>query len=99
MMVLGQRRTHESRKSEEAREGVRVSERSWTWLVYVEMNRPDRLLRNHDGTTLKMQATRNQNVFKSPYYRGVQLWERLPNVTRTLHEKKEFKHNLKGIEL
>ena len=66
---------------------------------YVEMNRPDRLLRNHDGTKFKIQATRNQKVFKSPYYRGVQLWERLPNVTQTLHEKKEFKHNLKGIEL
>ena len=42
---------------------------------YVEMNRPDRLLRNHDGTKFKIQATRNQKVFKSPYYRGVQLWE------------------------
>ena len=65
---------------------------------YVEMNRPDRLLRNHNGTKFKIQATRYQKVFKSPYYRGVQLWERLPNVKWTLHEKKEFKHNLKGIE-
>ena len=42
---------------------------------YVDMNRPDRLLRNHDGTKFKIRATRNQKVFKSPYYRGVQLWE------------------------
>ena len=66
---------------------------------YVDMARPDRLLRNHDGTQFKIQVTRNQKVYKSPYYRGVQLWERLPNVTRTLHEKKEFKSNIKGIEL
>ena len=66
---------------------------------YVDMTRPDRLLRNHDGTKFKIQATRNQKVYKSPYYRGVQLWERLPNVTRTLHVKKEFKNSIKGIEL
>ena len=66
---------------------------------YVDMTRPDRLLRNHDGTKFKIQATRNQKGYKSPYYRGVQLWERLPNVTRTLHVKKEFKSSFKGIEL
>ena len=51
---------------------------------YVDMNRPDRLLRNHDGTKFKIRATRNKKVFKSPYYRGVHLWERLPNATQTL---------------
>ena len=66
---------------------------------HVDMNRPDRLLRNHDGAKFKMRATRNQKVFKSPYYRGAQLWEQLPNVTRTLQRKKEFKHSIKGIEL
>ena len=66
---------------------------------YVDKNRPDMLLRNHEGTKFKMRATRNQNVFKSPYYRGVQLWERLPNVTRTLPGKKEFKRSIKGIEV
>ena len=66
---------------------------------YVDMNRPDMLLRSHDGTKFKMRATRNQKVYKSPYYRGVQLWERLPNVTQTLPGKKEFKHSIKGIEL
>ena len=64
---------------------------------YVDMNRPDRLLRNHDGTKFKIRATRNQKVFKSPYYRGVQLWERLPNVTRTLQVKKEFNHSIRVL--
>ena len=66
---------------------------------YVDMNRPDRLVRNHDGTKFKIRTTRTSKVFKSPYYRGVQLLERLPNVTRTLQVKKEFKHSIKGIEL
>ena len=66
---------------------------------YGDMNRPDRLLRNHDGTKFKIRATRNQKVYKSPYFRGVQLWERLPNVTWTLQGRKEFKHSIKGIEL
>ena len=66
---------------------------------YVDTNRPDRLLRNHDGTKFKIRATRNQKVYKSPYFRGVQLWGQLPNVTRTLQGRKEFKHSIKGIEL
>ena len=67
---------------------------------YVDTDRPDRLLRNHDGTKFKIRATRNhQKVYKSPYFRGVQLWDRLPNVTRTLHGRKEIKHSIKIIEL
>ena len=62
---------------------------------YVDMARPDRLLRNHDGTKFKIQVTRNQKVYKSPYYRGVQLWKQLPNVTRTLHEKRSSKVTLR----
>ena len=66
---------------------------------YVDTNRPDRLLRNHDGTKFKIKATRNRNVYKSPYYRGVQLWENLPIVTRTLQGKKEFKNSIRGVAL
>ena len=66
---------------------------------YVDTHRPEMLLRNHNGTTFKIKATRNHKVYKSPYYRGVQLWERLPNATQTLHAKKEFKQSIKGIEL
>ena len=66
---------------------------------YVDLNRPDQLLRNHEGTKFKIRVTRNQKVFKSPYYRGVQLWEQLLNVTRTLQGKKEFKRTIKGIDL
>ena len=49
---------------------------------YVATIRPDMLLRNHNGTKFKIKATRNQKVYKSPYYRGVQLWERLPNANK-----------------
>ena len=66
---------------------------------YVDTNRPDRLLRNHDGTKFKIRATRNQKVYKSPYFRGEQLWGQLPNVTWTLQGRKEFKHSIKGMEL
>ena len=64
---------------------------------YVDTNRPERLLRNHNGTKFKIKATRNRKVHKSPHYRGVQLWETLPNVARTLQRKKEFKNNIRGI--
>ena len=37
-------------------------------------------------------------VYKSPFYRGVRLWERLPNVSRTIQTKKEFKHSIRCIE-
>ena len=66
---------------------------------YGDTGRPGMLLRNHDGTKFKIRITRNHKVFKSPYHRGVQLWEQLPNATRTMHEKKEFKRSTKSIEL
>ena len=66
---------------------------------YVDENRPDRQLRNHNGTKFKIKATRNRKVHISPYYRGVQLWEKLPIVTRTLQRKKEFKNNIRVIQL
>ena len=66
---------------------------------YVDMNRPDMLLRNHDGTKFKIRVTINQKAYKSPYYRGVKLWEQLSNATRTLHGKKEFKSSIKCILL
>ena len=66
---------------------------------YVDTNRPDRLLRNHNGTKFKIKATRNRKVYKSPYYRGVQLWETLPIVTQTLQGKTEFKKGMKGVAL
>ena len=66
---------------------------------YVDKNRPDRLLRNHNGTKFKIKATRNYKVHKSPYYRGVHLWEKLPVVTWTLPSKKEFKNNIRNIVL
>ena len=41
----------------------------------IETRRPNIILRNHDGTQFKIKATRNHWVYKSPYYRCVQLWE------------------------
>ena len=66
---------------------------------YVDTNRPDRLLRNHNGTKFKIKATRNRNVYKSSYYRGVQLWENLPIVTWTLQGKTEFRNSITGFAL
>ena len=66
---------------------------------YVDVIRPEMQLRNHNGTKFKIKATRNQRVFKSPYYRGVQSWEQLPNAIRTLHVKKEFKKHIKYMVL
>ena len=67
--------------------------------AYVDTNRPDMLLRNHNGTKFKIRATRNNKVYKSPYYRGVQLWERLPAATRTLQERNKCKRLIKDTVL
>ena len=32
-------------------------------------------LRNHDRITFRIKTTTNQRVYKSPYHRGVYLWE------------------------
>ena len=52
--------------------------------AYVECVRPNMTLFDHDAAKLKIQTTRNQRVYKSPYYCGVQLWERLPVEIRTI---------------
>ena len=63
---------------------------------YIDAYRPDMLLRNYNGTKFKIKTTRNHRVHISPYYRGVYLWERLPNITRELQCKKEFKQCIKN---
>ena len=66
---------------------------------FVNITRPDMLLRNHNGTKFKIKATTNHKVYKSPFYRGVRLWERLPNVSRTIQTKKKFKRSIRGIDI
>ena len=48
-----------------------------TNMDYVDLRRPDMTWHKHYGTKFKMKMTRNTRVLKSPYYRGVQLWEKL----------------------
>ena len=51
-------------------------------------------LRNHDVTKSRIKTTRNHRVYKSPYYCGVQLWERLPVAVQTEVNKSIFNKNI-----
>ena len=56
-------------------------------------------LLDHDAAKFKIKPTRNQRVYKSPYYPGVQLWERLPVEIWTIPNRIDFKRNMHGLLL
>ena len=66
---------------------------------YVECARPNVKLRDHDSTKFKIKTTRNQRVYKSPNYLGVQLWERLTGEIWTIPNSIDFKRNIHGLLL
>ena len=68
------------------------------YIDYVDLRRPDMTLRKDYGTNSLMKMTRNTRVLKSPYYRGVQLWEKLPVEAQFLGTKQEFRYHLKTIK-
>ena len=66
---------------------------------YVECLKPIWTLRDHDAEKIKIQTTRNQRVYQSPYTHGVQLWKRLPVEIRTITNRKFFLRNIHGLLL
>ena len=48
-------------------------------------------LRNHGCAKFQMIATKKQRVYKSPYYRGANMWENLPIEMKMSGSKLEFR--------
>ena len=61
----------------------------------IETRRPNMLYCNHDGIILKIKTTKNKRVYKSPYSRGIYLWDGLPVDIQTRVDKAEFRRNIR----
>ena len=64
----------------------------------IDMYRPQMVLRSHNSVKLNHKFTRKTKIQKSQYYRGKQLWDKLPKEIQTLTSKIEFKHKIKTYE-
>ena len=60
----------------------------------IDYHRPDRVLRSNDKVKLKSRFTRITKIQRSPYYRGVQLWNMLPTELQNEKNAKRFKGNI-----
>ena len=57
----------------------------------------DRILRSNNKTTMKYEFSNLTKLHKSPYYRGVKLWNTLPAETQKCNIKREFKKQMQNI--
>ena len=58
----------------------------------IDSYRPDRTLRSCDKIKLKSNFTRITKIQKSPFYRGVSLWDSLPKELQKEQSRKTFKN-------
>ena len=58
----------------------------------IDSYRPDRTLRSCDKIKLKCNFTRITKIQKSPFYRGVSLWDSLPKELQKEQSRKTFKN-------
>ena len=63
----------------------------------LDVYRPDIELRNVLKVRFKSRITQLTKVQKSPYNRGVTLWDRLPVAVQRATTKVKFKNGLKGL--
>ena len=61
---------------------------------YIDTYRPPITLRNSSKIKFKSRTTRLTTVLKSPFYRGVRLWDRLSEETQRATTKVKFKKML-----
>ena len=65
--------------------------------AYLHLVRPEVLLRNNNKLTFQIKTTRLTKVQRSPYFRGVTLWDRLPENVQQATTKVKFKTLLNKI--
>ena len=59
--------------------------------TYLDENRPEIILRNKNKIKFRTAYTRLTKVLKSPYYRGLTLWDMLPQQVQRATTKVRFK--------
>ena len=65
----------------------------------IDMHRPSMELRSSENIKMQHKFTRLSKVQKSPYYRGLSLWDKLPKELQQVESKKEFKDRIKKCTL
>ena len=61
----------------------------------IDVTRPCMTLRSSNNVKMKHKFTRLSKIQKSPYYRGLSLWGKLPLEMQHIDTKKEFKDRIK----
>ena len=64
-------------------------------IVNIDMYRPKMVLRSADHIKMHHKFTKLTKIQKSPYYRGLGLWDNLPVMYQNINTKKEFKSLIK----
>ena len=67
--------------------------------VNIDMYRPRMELRSSTNVKMNHKFTRLSKIQKSPYYRGLSLWDKLPKEMQLMESKKEFKERIKKCTL
>ena len=61
---------------------------------HLDKTRPEFILRNSNKLKFKIKTTQLTKVQNSPYYRGVSLWDHLPEDVQKATTKVKFKNHL-----
>ena len=65
----------------------------------IKYYRPERVLRSNDKVKLKSKFTRISKIKRSPYYRGISLWNKLPQSMQCEQDKTRFKKAVNGLDM
>ena len=65
----------------------------------IEYYRPDRILRSKNNVKLKSNFTRITKIQRSPYHRGINLWDKLPRSIQCEKDKKRFKKAVNQMDI
>ena len=60
--------------------------------VLLQEDRPDIVLCSRNNIKFKLPTTKLTKVMKSPFYRGVKLWDMLPEAVQRATTKVKFKN-------
>ena len=64
----------------------------------IDMYRPAMVLRSNNTIKMHHKFTKITKIQKSPYYRGLALWDKLPKEYQTLKTKDKFKCIIKRYQ-
>ena len=65
----------------------------------IDMCRPHMQLRSSGNVKMNHKFTRLTKIQKSPYYRGLSLWDSLPKELQLVESRKVFEDRIKNYDL